>query len=161
MKEPIRSRTERLCNDFKPSFPTFSPGSCSVCARLHTGHLSAGGASDWPAALHGEKDLFIAFRPAASRRTFLTSPFGQNQVLVFTVALSARVTHHNSESGDLWVPLQATVNSQVIELLLCCVWWRGSKRRTNTRAVEAAWTEPSFYFSQREEGERQKHTKKR
>lgn len=41
---------------------------------------------------------------------------------IFTVALSARVTHHNSESGDLWVPLQATVNSQVIELLLCCVW---------------------------------------
>lgn len=27
--------------------------------------------------------------------------FGHNQVLVFTVALSVRVTHHNSESGDL------------------------------------------------------------
>lgn len=53
----------------------------------------------------------------------------QKQVLVFTVALSARVTHHNSESGDLWVPLQATVNSQVIELLLCCVWLKGEHEK--------------------------------
>lgn len=107
------------------------------CPHFSCPHLSDSRHSGWSATLQSVEDPLTVFQPSNSPAVFVRRAawlmfrfsslfshisFGQSPVLLFTVALSARVTHHNSESGGLWVPLQATVNSQVIELLLCCVW---------------------------------------